>query len=805
MSQKEYIYDAFISYRHTELDKFVAETLHKQMEAFKPPKQVTQKVDAPRKKIERVFRDRDELPLASNLEDPIVEALKNSEYLVVVCSPRLKESMWCKKEIQTFIELHGRRKILAVLIEGEPEESFPEELLYEEVVVDSDAVMPQTMKKPIEPLAADFRGKTKAEMKKAMKTEMLRLLAPMFGVSYDDLRQRHREQRIRKIMTCSLIGAAAGIAIGTYSTCMAIKIANQAKELAYQQGIYLSKEAMELYEKSDRKGAVTLAFEALTKYRGVTMPDNAEAQKTLTEVLGLYDGSFYGKGIHQIEVEGILSEMQVSPNEENVLVADNLGNLYMIDVNARKVAFQVTESDTITSYGFIDDDNFFYYSFAAGLKKVIISEQKAYLYEEADIANTIWNVAMTPDGKKLIVQKTGQLEIVDTSSFTKKTGYVSEGLKSLDGIYVSDQSDMAYVVDEEDGKQYLTAIKLDTGKIAFRLQKPSGELGAIVNGEGVTYVLSYEIRNLLSGKSILSAVTNSTGEAKFVREYEDTIATKLAYSKGGQGENLLLYNDKEAIFVESQHGNINETYHIDENIAKCDPSGDGGFNLMTETGVCHVISGAEGFVDLSFNSIVCNNVKQMKHTTGGMAILRENDNRLILCGYVRNADSKVYEEKLAEPVQSSLLSEEAKERAATVLEKASFADSYLEIPDSKLIVVHTMDGILRIYKSGDADPKTTYESGVSALYEYYGFIKGYYVISDGTYGYLIDSEGQIRAKIDDFAGVSLDGTSLVVYGRDENAKSASIAIPVYTKEELLKKTEGYLEGRIPSDEKVDSK
>ena len=31
-------YDAFISYRHCELDKFVAENLHKQLEAFKIPK-----------------------------------------------------------------------------------------------------------------------------------------------------------------------------------------------------------------------------------------------------------------------------------------------------------------------------------------------------------------------------------------------------------------------------------------------------------------------------------------------------------------------------------------------------------------------------------------------------------------------------------------------------------------------------------------------------------------------------------------------------------------------------------------------
>ena len=127
--EKKYTYDAFISYRHTELDKFVAENLHKAMETFKPPKSILKAGRASRTRIERVFRDRDELPLSSNLEDPIVNALEQSEYLIVVCSPRLKESMWCKREIETFIGFHGREKVFAVLVEGEPEESFPEELL----------------------------------------------------------------------------------------------------------------------------------------------------------------------------------------------------------------------------------------------------------------------------------------------------------------------------------------------------------------------------------------------------------------------------------------------------------------------------------------------------------------------------------------------------------------------------------------------------------------------------------------------------------------------------------------------------
>ena len=153
MEKKEYKYDAFISYRHCDLDKFVAENLHKILESYELPKNIKEQLGIEGRSIKRVFRDQDELPLSSNLEDPIVDALNNTKYLIVICSPRLKDSMWCKKEIETFKKLRGRRNIFCVLIEGEPSDSFPEEVL-----VDDDG------KTLVEPLAADVRGNSKKEV-----------------------------------------------------------------------------------------------------------------------------------------------------------------------------------------------------------------------------------------------------------------------------------------------------------------------------------------------------------------------------------------------------------------------------------------------------------------------------------------------------------------------------------------------------------------------------------------------------------------------------------------------------------------
>ena len=108
MGIKENHYNAFISYRHSELDSKVAIEVHRKLERFKLPANIRKNFPKDHQKIERVFRDQDELPLADNLSDPIEQALRNSDFLIVICTPRLPESRWCQREIETFKKLHGQ-------------------------------------------------------------------------------------------------------------------------------------------------------------------------------------------------------------------------------------------------------------------------------------------------------------------------------------------------------------------------------------------------------------------------------------------------------------------------------------------------------------------------------------------------------------------------------------------------------------------------------------------------------------------------------------------------------------------------
>ena len=134
---EQMMYDAFISYSHSEPDSYIARKLHTMLEHYHISGKL-QKISG-KKKINRVFRDREELPLSSDLAANIRQALRQSEYLIVICSPRAVSSEWVQKEIEVFLETHEKDKILTLLVDGEPEESFPEILCYtEEKIVEAD-------------------------------------------------------------------------------------------------------------------------------------------------------------------------------------------------------------------------------------------------------------------------------------------------------------------------------------------------------------------------------------------------------------------------------------------------------------------------------------------------------------------------------------------------------------------------------------------------------------------------------------------------------------------------------------------
>ena len=206
-------YDVFISYRHTEPDRDRAKWLHRALENYRIPRSLRMQYDLPRS-LTRVFRDEEELAASSDLSKEIEEALYESKFLIVVCSPRTPQSEWVNQEVVRFRKLGRNDHILALLIEGEPSESFPRALCEIRQTMVDDHGRLVTAHKEVEPLAADIRPSPSESNTHRFRMAKLRLLAAILGCHFDDLRQREHERRIRRF-------AFAGVVMGILALVMA--------------------------------------------------------------------------------------------------------------------------------------------------------------------------------------------------------------------------------------------------------------------------------------------------------------------------------------------------------------------------------------------------------------------------------------------------------------------------------------------------------------------------------------------------------------------------------------------------------
>lgn len=325
-------YDAFISYRHAPLDIAVSEQIHRRLERLKIPRSV--KKSSGKKRITRVFRDQEELTVSASLSDEILLALDESEYLIVICSLRTQESEWVRNEVEYFIAKHGREKVLPVLIEGEPMQSFPRPLLFEEKRVIDVNGQEFVYEQIAEPFAADFRAATDKQRERIIRAEILRLAAPLLGCRYDDLKQRHRERRNRSVAIVLLALFAATVAFAAYNYWQNQRIMENLRRQQITQSMFLADTSMRLLDSGDRTNAILVALEALPASQ--TNPDRpivVKAQYALTQALQAYRDGTDLVPDYSVELDEICSEnVKCAPSDAFFVVLDRQGTLYIKDL-----------------------------------------------------------------------------------------------------------------------------------------------------------------------------------------------------------------------------------------------------------------------------------------------------------------------------------------------------------------------------------------------------------------------------------------------------------------------------------------
>ncbi len=196
-------YRAYISYSHK--DESWAAWLHRGLESYRVPRHLVGSKTAVGEvpaRIRPVFRDRDDLSSATDLEGTVKQALAESENLIVVCSPDAATSHWVKEEIRYFARLGRADRIFCIIVGGEPAADGSVSACFSSALVEIGLQ---------EPLAADVRkwadGKHVARLK---------LISGLLGIRLDELRQRDLQRRRKRQAVVSLgIVAALTLAVMT--------------------------------------------------------------------------------------------------------------------------------------------------------------------------------------------------------------------------------------------------------------------------------------------------------------------------------------------------------------------------------------------------------------------------------------------------------------------------------------------------------------------------------------------------------------------------------------------------------------
>ena len=207
-------YEGFLSYSHA-ADGTLAPQLQSALHGFAKPWY--------RLRAIRIFRDKTSLSATPSLWPSIEAALRNSGFLLLMASPDAAKSHWVRKEVETFLNLAGPKRILIILTEGELE--------WDEAAADFDwrrtNAFPQ-LGRPVfeeEPLWVDLRALRSSESVSLRNPDfrdaVARLSSALRGIPTDQLIGediRHHRKTMRLLWSALVLFAllAAGLAVAGY-------------------------------------------------------------------------------------------------------------------------------------------------------------------------------------------------------------------------------------------------------------------------------------------------------------------------------------------------------------------------------------------------------------------------------------------------------------------------------------------------------------------------------------------------------------------------------------------------------------
>lgn len=399
-------YTAFISYRHLPLDTAVAEKLHKIIERYRVPRELRKMPK--QNKLGIVFRDRDELPLSNDLTQDIYDALDNSAFLIVVCTPDTPKSLWVDREITHFLETHDRNHILTVLAAGTPEESIPPRITH---IYGQDGTVIDRR----EPLCAFVVADQTWKVLRNLRREFQRLVAAILDKPLDAIRQRARAYRWKLAGGLMAIVAAVSLGFAGMLVSKNRQIQNQLWQTLLNESKTLALISQNQLEDGDRLGALESALQALPS------PDNdrpyyAPAETALENALYLYEWPKYRAYTTITEFSGF-SKLTISDNGRYALGLIGWDRIVCYDLTSQSPVWECPLLDdyALESLSFLEDQGTVLYTSCGG-GQFVLDGQTGQLLHSCSVSSRVFPEDFTKDERYVALIDGTQVVFFDTQT-----------------------------------------------------------------------------------------------------------------------------------------------------------------------------------------------------------------------------------------------------------------------------------------------------------------------------------------------------------------------------------------------------
>ena len=796
-------YDAFISYRHCLPDSEIALKLQKKLESFRLPKDIAKKTG--RTRLNSVFLDTTELSVSDDLSVELSSALLNSEYLIAICSPEYLKSKWCMREIQTFLEYKGRKKVLLVLADGEPQNAFPKMLLYE-TVFSSDAYGNVTKSYVYkEPLAADCRGENSKERKEKIDGAVIRLVSAMMGIRYDDLQQRHRKEiqtrkRNRTLFAFSILGIVIAICL-FFIVMIAAKnkeIAQQNQEIALQNEIITQKYADSLAATSDnllREGNRHAAVYAARLALPDEMTDNYSelACRALVNAMGFYSlPDEYSAG-DDITLPCAVNEFEVSPDGNYISVLGLDYTRYIMDLRTSEPVFSYAQEE-YSFFGFDGESgfvfqeeygNYMYYDFSSG--------------NITDLATDYGIFRKNPYGQGYAYIDNGIVDFrrgtdsVFTFNTHNEISYLS-GLYDTNVVYTA-SSDRAIVnvIDFDVQTSHIFDVNINSGTVT-PVSIPDDEMVLSLSADENSILFTvYHDPTRIYRKDLNTGSTVST----------DIYEIPVVMASSG---NTVVVVSSSNLYVLDSNLEIQTTKTVIQQSVECVVSGGNIIVIEGTSGFYEIRDGIYEFHEVVFQN---NNEYSWNRTYNNGVFYAAKSGENIISTYTNQQSDYIspyygIPDFCYFPYEGDPQIEELKEFISDNIPELDESQIFQIIPceNADIFLVQLEDGTIKIYDEDTGESiKTIYALDGYARCFYYDSSKEYYYIgTNNTEVYDKDFRNIYQIQGINLAGIDPE-TGYPVSVKYVGEMPYYFLIRPVTYDELIEAADEYLDGYVP-DEKI---